>query len=93
MIFQDSTRIHMFLVKCPGIPPEVSSQLPTILFLHGNAGNIGHRLANVHGLVKHLQCNVCLVSYRRLSLFICAAFSENVLFVKMCYVHTCNLLS
>jgi hypothetical protein len=31
------------------------------LFLHGNAGNIGHRLANVHGLVKHLGCNVCLV--------------------------------
>ena len=59
---QDSTRIHMFFIKCPGVPAEVSPMLPTILFLHGNAGNIGHRLANVHGLVKHLGCNVCLVT-------------------------------
>ena len=36
---KDSTRIHMFLVKQE--PPERVSRAPTLLFLHGNAGNIG----------------------------------------------------
>jgi hypothetical protein len=36
----------MFLVKQV---EEVYSQVPTLLFLHGNAGNIGHRLAHVPG--------------------------------------------
>lgn len=61
---KDSTRIHMFYVKSPKVTPDQASKLPTILFLHGNAGNVGHRLANVHGLVKHLDCNVCLLEYR-----------------------------
>ena len=69
-LFQDSTRIHLFLIKCPGVPVELGSKIPTILFLHGNAGNIGHRLANVHGLVKNLGCNVLLVSlvYHKIAL-------------------------
>jgi len=37
---------------------------PTILFLHGNAGNIGHRLLNVKDIVDRLHCNVCLLEYR-----------------------------
>ena len=36
---RDSTRVHMFLVKQQ--PPERVSRAPTLLFLHGNAGNIG----------------------------------------------------
>ena len=39
---RDSTRVHMFLVKLQ--PPERVSRAPTLLFLHGNAGNIGELL-------------------------------------------------
>ena len=37
---------------------------PTVLFFHGNAGNIGHRLINSHALYKNCGCNVFLVEYR-----------------------------
>jgi len=37
---------------------------PTLIFLHGNAGNIGDRLQNVYGLYENVQCNVFLVDYR-----------------------------
>lgn len=36
----DGTRLHLFLIKQPG---KASKTVPTLLFLHGNAGNIGHR--------------------------------------------------
>ena len=39
---RDSTRVHMFLVKQQ--PPERVSRAPTLLFFHGNAGNIGELL-------------------------------------------------
>ena len=39
-LIRDGTQLHMFLVKQA---EEVYSQVPTLLFLHGNAGNIGHR--------------------------------------------------
>jgi pimeloyl-ACP methyl ester carboxylesterase len=38
--------------------------VPTILFFHGNAGNIGYRLPTATDLYKHVQCNVVLVEYR-----------------------------
>ena len=39
-------------------------QVPTVLYLHGNAGNIGHRLVNVQGLYNSIGCNVALLEYR-----------------------------
>ena len=42
---RDSTRVHMFLVKQQ--PPERASRAPTLLFLHGNAGNIGELLNSI----------------------------------------------
>lgn len=36
----DGTLLHMYLIKQPG---EKSTQAPTVVFLHGNAGNVGHR--------------------------------------------------
>ena len=39
-LIRDGTQLHMVLVKQA---EEVYSQVPTLLFLHGNAGNIGHR--------------------------------------------------
>ncbi|XP_072175950.1 protein ABHD13-like [Diadema setosum] len=45
-------------------PPERASRSPTILFLHGNAGNLGHRLFNAKLLYTMCQCNVLLLDYR-----------------------------
>ena len=40
VISRDGTQLHLFLIKQPG---EQSKKVPTILYFHGNAGNIGHR--------------------------------------------------
>jgi pimeloyl-ACP methyl ester carboxylesterase len=37
---------------------------PTILFFHGNAGNLSHRLPNIKDMIERLSCNVFIVSYR-----------------------------
>nr|CAG4642664.1 EOG090X09ZU [Evadne anonyx] len=55
----DNTKLHSYLLLQP--QPLLC---PTILFFHGNAGNIGHRLPNVSGMYKHLQANVFLLEYR-----------------------------
>jgi len=41
-----------------------SSNVPTLVFFHGNAGNIGHRLPNVKDLLNAVACNVFMVEYR-----------------------------
>ncbi len=57
---RDRTRVHLFLVKA--VPPM--NEAPTVLYLHGNAGNVGHRLLNVRGLYETLGSNVCMLEYR-----------------------------
>nr|CAG4652009.1 EOG090X09ZU [Triops cancriformis] len=58
---KDSVKLHGFLMKQPD---GIAEQVPTILFLHGNAGNIGHRLPNARGLYRQLGCNIFMVEYR-----------------------------
>ncbi|XP_011299644.1 alpha/beta hydrolase domain-containing protein 13 [Fopius arisanus] len=58
---RDGTMLHMFFIVQPG---EKAKRSPTILFLHGNAGNIGHRLKNVFGLYHNADCNVLMLEYR-----------------------------
>ena len=59
---KDSVRLHMFFVK--QVTEALTASSPTVLYFHGNAGNIGHRLMNVKGFVQMLGCNVCLLEYR-----------------------------
>ena len=40
------------------------SNVPTLLYFHGNAGNIGHRLNSAQALYQHCGFNVLLVEYR-----------------------------
>ena len=45
----------------------LSSQLataPTVIFLHGNAGNVGHRLINAKALHSFCGCNIFLLEWR-----------------------------
>jgi len=58
---KDGVLINAVLVKQNG---EYQSRAPTVLFLHGNAGNIGHRMMNLKGLYHLCGCNVFMVEYR-----------------------------
>ncbi|XP_070533909.1 protein ABHD13-like [Ptychodera flava] len=57
----DGVNINAILLKQR---PEIVAQSPTIIFLHGNAGNIGHRLLNAQALYSYCGSNVLLVEYR-----------------------------
>ncbi|KAJ0407275.1 hypothetical protein P43SY_008050 [Pythium insidiosum] len=55
----DGVHVHAWFM-----PQPESSTRPTLIFFHGNAGNIGHRLPNAVDLYHKVQCNVLLVDYR-----------------------------
>jgi len=59
---KDGVRINAVLIKQQ--PNEVMASAMTIIFLHGNAGNIGHRLFNAHGLYHNLSSNILMLEYR-----------------------------
>jgi abhydrolase domain-containing protein 13 len=67
----DGVHIHAWLI----IHSSVSSQylnsranpdpsIPTIIFFHGNAGNIGLRLPNAIQMRYYLRCHILMVEYR-----------------------------
>ena len=56
----DGVAVHSWLLLHP---QSRERQLPTIVFFHGNAGNIGIRIPNAIELYK-LDANVLLVEYR-----------------------------
>lgn len=58
---KDGVRINVMFIKQPA---SRLATAPTVLFFHGNAGNIGHRLINSHALYTNCGCNVFLVEYR-----------------------------
>lgn len=58
---EDNIKIHCIFIQ----QVEQRSESPaTLLYLHGNAGNIGHRLINVSELFHVLKVNILLVEYR-----------------------------
>ncbi|CAG4962329.1 unnamed protein product [Parnassius apollo] len=57
---KDGFRIHMFLIK----QTTNSNHIPTMIFFHGNAGNMGQRLSNVSGFYHKLNINILMVEYR-----------------------------
>lgn len=63
---KDGVSIHawlMLLHDAPQSKPD-NKKRPTIIFFHGNAGNIGLRLPNAVQMMKRLDVNVLLVEYR-----------------------------
>uniref|UniRef100_A0A7S0B987 Serine aminopeptidase S33 domain-containing protein n=1 Tax=Pyrodinium bahamense TaxID=73915 RepID=A0A7S0B987_9DINO len=61
---EDGTRLHAWLVYQD---PEkwTKEEAPyTLVYFHGNAGNIGHRLENVKDMHKKLRINILIVDYR-----------------------------
>jgi hypothetical protein len=57
ILCSDGVRIHAWLMT-------YDKNAPTIIFFHGNAGNIGLRLPNAIQMRSYLHCNVLLVEYR-----------------------------
>ncbi|KAG5675296.1 hypothetical protein PVAND_005208 [Polypedilum vanderplanki] len=58
---RDKVSLHAYFIRHP---EAKGNACPTIIFFHGNAGNIGGRLINASGIYNHLQCNILLVEYR-----------------------------
>ncbi|KAJ8322008.1 hypothetical protein KUTeg_000479, partial [Tegillarca granosa] len=54
----DGIKINLVFIK------HKNSNAPTVIYFHGNAGNIGHRLTNAHGLYTSCGLNILLVEYR-----------------------------
>lgn len=57
----DNALLHAFWIRHAG---EKGLFVPTIIYFHGNAGNMGHRLQNVTGLFHTCQSNILIVDYR-----------------------------
>ncbi|XP_017835110.1 protein ABHD13 [Drosophila busckii] len=57
----DNVTLHAFWIRQP---EERCKSVPTLLYFHGNAGNMGHRMQNVWGIFHHLHCNILMVEYR-----------------------------
>ena len=60
----DGVHIHAWLLfqTTDGTTPKPG--VPTIVFFHGNAGNIGLRLPNAYRMLQQLQANILMVEYR-----------------------------
>jgi len=59
----DSIRLHGWFV-----PSSESSVNTTLLWFHGNAGNISHRLENLYLLHRHLHMSIFIFDYREFGL-------------------------
>jgi len=66
IIAKDGTSLHAwFIFHTPkDSKKKPNNKLPTCVFLHGNAGNISHRLANAHYIMNTCECHILLLSYR-----------------------------
>lgn len=60
---EDGVTIHSWLLYHPS-STNSNKEVPTIIFFHGNAGNIGLRLPNAIHMYLNLQANIWLVEYR-----------------------------
>ncbi|KAK7200833.1 Bem46-like serine peptidase [Novymonas esmeraldas] len=53
-------------VASSGVPASASAAMPSfvLLYFHGNAGNVGHRLPLAQAFVAHLKGAVMMIDYR-----------------------------
>merc|ERR1719160_2434185 len=62
---KDNVRLHAWLIMQTMDGFVDSKDLPyTVLFFHGNAGNIGHRLENFRDMYRKLRVNIFALDYR-----------------------------
>ncbi|KAF8603712.1 alpha/beta-hydrolase [Ceratobasidium sp. AG-I] len=51
-------------IDAVGDDAEFARSRPTVLFLHANAGNVGHRVPLAKVFYNKMRCNVLMLSYR-----------------------------
>ncbi|KAG9105162.1 hypothetical protein FRC07_009556, partial [Ceratobasidium sp. 392] len=51
-------------IDTQGDDAEFARSRPTVLFLHANAGNVGHRIPLAKVFYNKMRCNVFMLSYR-----------------------------
>jgi abhydrolase domain-containing protein 13 len=56
----DGEKIHCWLL----LQPRISNNVPTLVYFHGNAGNMGFRLKNAAEMYAKANINVLMVDYR-----------------------------
>jgi pimeloyl-ACP methyl ester carboxylesterase len=61
---EDGVSIHSWLLLRTTDGRNVAPNTPTIVFFHGNAGNIGLRLPNAIQMLQTLNAHIMLVEYR-----------------------------
>ena len=64
---KDGCHLHDWLMTIPGESTEgtkKSKHVPTIIYFHGNAGNLGLRLPMFEDFYFRLGCNVIAFDYR-----------------------------
>lgn len=59
-----STPTQIGITPVDVVDAEAARGRPTVLFLHANAGNMGHRLPLAAVFFKRFRCNVVMLSYR-----------------------------
>lgn len=65
IVCEDGVKIHSWLLYHPTSSSSSNNEdIPTIMFFHGNAGNIGLRLPNAIQMYNYLKANIWLVEYR-----------------------------
>ena len=65
IICDDGVKVHAWLMfGSTSTSTSGMSTLPTIVFFHGNAGNIGFRLPNMVHMIRRLEVNILMVEYR-----------------------------
>jgi abhydrolase domain-containing protein 13 len=62
LVTSDGIKITGYLIRQE--TAEKTRAAPTILYLHANAGNMGHRLPIAKVLYRSLGCNIFMLSYR-----------------------------
>jgi len=60
---EDGLNLHGWFV--PGKKSSPDENLHTLLWFHGNAGNINHRLGNIKMLHERVPVNVFIIDYRQ----------------------------
>ncbi|WFD31680.1 bem46 protein, variant [Malassezia sp. CBS 17886] len=65
----DGQKLHVYAILQAGVDGDksdmsVAKERPTVLMLHANAGNMGHRLPLAVVFYRRMGCNVVMLSYR-----------------------------
>ena len=60
IITKDNVKLHAWFVKASANPKNCR----TMIFFHGNAGNVGSRLPNISVIIREMNCNVLILAYR-----------------------------